>query len=98
MHAHLDGIVLSWKSERIPSHRMHDIVSLLQLISAPYVRDYISSPMSYMKAISRRIRKHVQTVVLFPLIPLFVSLKVDWILLPSFTPFFLDCLMVIRYV
>ena len=54
--------------------------------------------MSYMKAISRRIRKHVQTVVLFPLIPLFVSLKVDWILLPSFTPFFLDCLMVIRYV
>src|SRR5699024_9439058 len=52
VNAHLDGIVLSRKSESIPSHRMDDIVTLLKFITAPHIGDHIASPVSHMKSVS----------------------------------------------
>ena len=44
--------VFSRKSESIPSHWMNDIITIQKFITAPYVRDNISSPVAYMKTIS----------------------------------------------
>ncbi len=97
MHAHLDGIVLSRKSECIPAHRVDDIVSLLQLIPAPYIRNHISSPMPHMKPVPGRVREHIQTIVFLTFFPILTDLDVDRVLLPVLTPFLLNCLMVVRY-
>ena len=48
----LDGIVLSRKSESVPSHGMDQIITLKHFISAPHIRNHISSPVSYMQTIS----------------------------------------------
>ena len=48
MNAHLDGIVLSRKSEGIPAHGMDHILALDQLVTRPGIGDHIASPVSYM--------------------------------------------------
>ena len=52
MNAHFDRVVFCRKSECIPSHRMNDIVSLKQFVTAPYIGDDISSPVSDMQTVS----------------------------------------------
>ena len=48
----LDGIVLCRKSECVPAHGMNQIITLEHFIAAPHIRNYISSPMSYMQSVS----------------------------------------------
>ncbi len=97
MYPHLNGIVLCWKPEGIPSHRMDDIISLLQLIPAPHIRDHIASPMSYMQTVPRRIREHIKTVILLSLAPILILLHIYRILFPVLAPFLLNSLMIVRY-
>ena len=52
MLAGLDGIVLCRKSECVPAHGMNQIITLEHFIAAPHIRNYISSPMSYMQSVS----------------------------------------------
>ncbi len=82
MNAHLDGIVLSRKSEGIPAHGMDHILALDQLVTGPGIGDHIASPVSYMQAGARRIRKHIQTVVLL----LLAVVGIDGILIPVCLP------------
>ena len=95
MDSHLDGIVFRRKAERIPAHGMYDIVSLLQLVTAPYVRDHIASPVPYVKPVSGRIGEHVQAVILLLRIAGSIHLRIHRILFPFFLPFLFDCLMVV---
>ena len=97
MHTHLNRIVFCRQAKRIPSHRMDNIIALLQLIPAPYIGDHVASPVSYMETISGRIWEHIQTIIFLFLIAVFVCFRVDRILFPVLTPFFFDCLMIIRY-
>jgi hypothetical protein len=62
------------------------ILAMQQLISAPYIRDNISSPVSYMKTVAGRIREHIKAIILW----LYTIIYIDWILLPFLTPFSFD--------
>ena len=88
----LDRVILRRKPERIPSHRVDDVVVLHQLVPAPDVRDHIPPPVSDVQAIAGRIWKHVQTVVflLFPIV------HIDGALLPELPPFFFYFPMIVR--
>ena len=48
MYTHLYCIIFSRKTKCIPSHRVNDIIAIQQFISAPYIRDHITSPVAYM--------------------------------------------------
>ena len=52
VYAHLDGVILSRKSECVPSHGMNDVMSLHQLVAAPYITDHIASSVTYMKSVA----------------------------------------------
>ena len=95
MYAHLDRIVFRRKTESVPSHRMYNVVSLLQLITTPYVGNHISSPMSDMKSVSGRIWEHIQTIVFLFLVAVVIKLRIYRILFPVLTPFFFNCLVII---
>ena len=97
MYSHLDRIVFSRQTECIPSHRMYNIISLLKFITAPYVRNYIPSPMSDMKTVSWRIRKHVKTVILLFFISVIIHSWIYRIFRPFFTPLFFNRFVIIHY-
>ncbi len=48
-----------------------------------------------MKPVSLRIRKHIQTVILRFLLPVVIHFRIDRVLFPFLTPFFLDCSVII---
>ena len=96
MNAHLDGIVFRRKAEGIPSHRMHDIMALQQFITAPDIRDDITSPMAYMEAVPRRIREHIQAVILLLLIPVIVYLGIHRVLRPLLSPLLFNCFVIVH--
>ena len=93
MAAGLDRVVLCRKAERIPSHRMDQIISLEHLVTAPHIRDYIASPVSHMQSVAGRIREHIQTVVF----RLLAVIDIYRVFFPDLTPFLFGCLMIIRY-
>ena len=92
MNTHLDGIVLSRETKSVPSHRMDQVITLEHFIAAPYIRDHIASPVSYMKTVSGRIREHIQTVVFRFL----AIIDIYRLFLPVCAPFRFDGSMVIR--
>ena len=49
VYAHFNRIVLRRKSKCVPSHGMNQVISLHHLISAPYIRNNVASPMTYMQ-------------------------------------------------
>ncbi len=85
MYAHLYRVVFCRKTERIPAHGMDHIMTLHKFVTAPGIRDNISSPVTYMKSVSRRIREHIKTIIF----RLFAVVYIYRILKPVFTPFFL---------
>src|SRR5262249_23214536 len=60
----LYGVVLSRRTEGIPSHRMKDVVTLQPLISGPAIRKDVAAPVPDVQARPRRVGKHVEAVVL----------------------------------
>src|SRR5205814_7879364 len=49
LNALLDGIVLSGRTECVPSHRVKHIETLKPLVSRPAIRQNVASPMAYMQ-------------------------------------------------
>ena len=93
MDTHFNGIVFCGKSKSIPPHGVNHIMSVHQFISAPHIGDYITSPVAYMKPISRRVGKHIQAVIFF-FLPI---IHINGMFFPVFTPFLFDGSVVVRY-
>ncbi len=64
MRSRLDGVLLGWKSERVPTHRMQNVKSLGALVTTNDVRRRVAFRMAYVKTRSRRIGEHVQAIIL----------------------------------
>ena len=52
MNAMFDRIILCRKTKGIPSHGMDEIISLHHFITAPDIRNNITSPVSHMKSVA----------------------------------------------
>ena len=86
MHVVFDRKVFCRQTKCVPTHGMQYLIALQQFITAHYVREYITSPVTYMQTRTGRIRKHIQAVKS----GFYIIFFVNGIFFPFGTPFFFD--------
>src|SRR5262249_23687841 len=63
MNSFLNGIILGRRAKRVPTHRMEHVETLEPFVSRPTIRKDITAPMPYVQSRTRRVRKHIETVI-----------------------------------
>ena len=64
VRARVDGVLLRGKPERVPAHRMEYVEAAHALVTSGDVRRDVPDGMTHVETASRRIREHVEHVVL----------------------------------
>src|SRR5262249_45098589 len=88
MNAFLNRIIFGWRAERVPTHRMEHIETLEPLVPRPAIRQDITAPVSYVQSGTRRVRKHIETIIFRAWI--IVLRLVNTLRSPVFAPLRLD--------
>src|SRR5215831_17932004 len=88
MNAFPNGIVFCRRAERVPTHRMEHIETLEPLVPRPAIRQDITAPVSYGQSGTRRVRKHIETIIFRAWI--IVLRLVKMVRSPVFAPLRLD--------
>ena len=91
MNVIFNSIVFGRKTERVPTHRVKNVISLKAFFSRNYINGGVGTRMSYMKALPRGIRKFNQTVKFRKSIVIFC--RKGFIFIPYFLPFFFNSLI-----
>ena len=93
MNVVFDRVILGRQAERIPSHRVKDVVSLHALFARDDIQRGIGTRMAYMQPLSRRVRKLDERVKLL-LVAAVLSLEAVR-LVPDVLPLFFDLFMIV---
>ena len=84
----LDGKIFRRKPERIPSHRIQNVIPLHAALPCDDVKRSIGAGMAYVQTVRRRIRKLYERIIFRSVV--FVPADERLLILPDFLPLFFN--------